>query len=528
MFKPTALTTFLLTLLLTACGGDGGGSVLGGADGSGDGGTDGSNGGSKSTVTYFPLQIFMQGEGYVEGAVFGGIWFDRLIHGYMIAPVDSKKLLPVENPDVSEFKITINEQPIDATEQGLVMQPVVGLPVTMDTAILIDTSSSTQPVDKAALIAEVKAYIQQAQQSSDQVIRNQRFTLWAFGTRVDALVGTLTSDATVLNNALTSLQSNWDSRGVATALYEAIVRGIGTYVGNGSAEADTEINLLTDGNDELFDGYRYDASYGSGRSVITGLNISSVVLFSTGGNSRNLFNAEAAQTALSWQSFLVYDEEAAVEDTTDGDTATDNTGATSAAPAGMALLSKPLIYVAVGGVDSSINGMAAATIQSGYTDFSNVAEQVVTAQQTAIALRTRPDNQYLVRYAVLDRNGKYNLVFESDTDGYNYGLTTELELIPASIEPEVAPVVEITGPSNAYLVNNTVSVSNVTRLYPTTRWTIIPFTAANYSWTVGGTVRTAAADGSITISAADAGQNVVLTNNSLSSGTTTATVAVTN
>lgn len=522
MFKPTALISLLLTLLLTACGGDSGGSVVGGGDGSGDGGTDV----SKSTVTYFPLQIFMQGEGYVEGAVFGGIWFDRLIHGYMIAPVDSKKLLPVENPDVSEFNITINEEPIDAPEQGLIMQPVVGLPVTMDTAILVDTSSSTQSVDKAALIAEVKAYIQQAQSSSDPAIRNQRFTIWAFGTRVDALVGTLTSDATTLNNALTSLQSSWDSRGVATALYEAIVRSIGTYVGNGSAESDTEINLLTDGNDELFDGYRYDAAYGSGRSVITGLNVSSVVLFSTGGNSRNLFGADAAQAALSWQSFLVYDEEAAAEDTTDGDTTEDNAG--SAAPEGMALLSKPLIYVAIGGVDSVVNGMAAATISTGVADFSNVSEQVIEAQQTAIALRTRPENQYLVRYAVLDRDGKYNIVFASNTDGFNYGLTTELEFNPASFESEVAPVVEITGPSNAYLVNNTVSVANATKLYPATRWTTIPFTAANYSWTVGGSARAAAADGSITISAADAGQNVVLTNNSLSSGTTTATVAVTN
>ncbi len=38
MFKPTALTTFLLTLLLTACGGDGGGSVVG-SSGSSDGDT---------------------------------------------------------------------------------------------------------------------------------------------------------------------------------------------------------------------------------------------------------------------------------------------------------------------------------------------------------------------------------------------------------------------------------------------------------------------------------------------------------
>src|SRR5690606_3655614 len=101
----------------------------------------------------------------------------------------------------------------------------------MDTAIIIDTSGSTQAVDKAALVAEVKAYIQTAKASSNTTIANQRFTLWAFGTSVEPLVGSFTSDANILNTALDNLITNWNTRGVGSAIYEAIVRGIGTYVG---------------------------------------------------------------------------------------------------------------------------------------------------------------------------------------------------------------------------------------------------------------------------------------------------------
>ncbi|QQD22490.1 hypothetical protein GJQ54_12235 [Oceanospirillaceae bacterium ASx5O] len=522
MFRLKFPLAILFSVLLAACGGSSDSVIP--ETGGNDGGTDtGTDSGPKSSLTYFPLQVFEQGEGYSDEAVFGGIWFDRLIHGYMIAPVDSKTLLPVSNPQVSEFRFTINGQSIDPVEQGLVMQPVIGLPLTMDTAIIIDTSGSTQAVDKAALVAEVKAYIQTAKASSNTTIANQRFTLWAFGTSVEPLVGFFTSDANILNTALDNLITNWNTRGVGSAIYEAIVRGIGTYVGNGAAGSENEIDLSSDGDNDLVDEYRFNAEYGLGRTHITRLNLSSVILFSTGKNSLNLFSQESAQTALNWQSFLVYGEEAAEEDT--GDEPADDT---SAAPEGMALLSKPLIYVAINEVDPALNTMAATTISTTYTSFANVAEQIITAQQSAVELRTRPENQYLVRYAVLDRDGEYEAIFSSNTNGYQYSLTTQLKFNPAVITPEVQPVVEIAGPANAYLANNSVSVARVQRLYPATRWTVTPYSAASYIWTVGGAERDKAADGSIAISAADVGKAVVLTNNSLSTGTTTATLTITN
>src|SRR5690606_32458829 len=120
MFRLKFPLAILFSVLLAACGGSSDSVIpeTGGNDGGTDTGTDGDSG-PKSSLTYFPLQVFEQGEGYSDEAVFGGIWFDRLIHGYMIAPVDSKTLLPVSNPQVSEFRFTINGQSIDPVEQGL-------------------------------------------------------------------------------------------------------------------------------------------------------------------------------------------------------------------------------------------------------------------------------------------------------------------------------------------------------------------------------------------------------------------------
>jgi len=91
---------------------------------------------------------------------------------------------------------------------------------------------------------------------------------------------------------------------------------------------------------------------------------------------------------------------------------------------------------------------------------------------------------------------------------------------------QAQPVVEITGPKNSYLPEGNVSLENVSTLYPATRWSVATYEAADYSWTVGGSPRNANADGSITISSGDIGQAVVLTNDSLSSGTTTASLTV--
>ena len=527
MFRPTALLTFLLASLLTACGGDSNGSVVGSADSSNTDSTDSDSETATSLITYFPLQVYEQGSDYVAEDLFQGIWFEPLIHGYMIAPVDAETLEAATSPSIDEFRVTIDDADVDPQEQGLIMQKVIGLQVSLDTAIIIDTSSSMQSVDKAAFIQEVKDFISQAQASSDPVIRDQRFTLWAFGTDVEALVSDFTTDASVLNSALTDIESNWDSRGSYSAIYQSIVRSVGSYVGSGSSDLSSVIDMSLDGDNDLVDGYRYNASYSYGLTLLEGINLSNVIIFTAGNNSVNYFDVDTAKSALYWQSFLVYNEEAAEEVTSDETT---DTTADTVTQDGMTLLGKPLLYVSVGdSVDTNLSALSAVTIEANSpTDFSNVAEQLITAQKSATELRTRPENQYLVRYSVPERDGKHTLVFASDTANYNYTLTTELDLSTAAPWPEaqVSPAVEITGPDNSYLAANTVSLSEVTKLYPATRWTTTDYTGA-YEWKVNGVTVSPATDGSITLTSADVG-TVTLTNTNLSSGTVTASVTVTN
>lgn len=525
MARLTPFWILLSSMLLVACGG-GGGSVVPAASTDTTDTTDTTDGGSTETdtgVTYFPLQFYLNGDEYVEeSGVFEGLYFLPLIHGYIIAPVDSTNLEKLDNPSVDDYSITINDQAIDPVEQGLVMQKIIDLPVVLNTAIVIDTSGSTQAIDKAALITAIKSFISTAQASSDSVIANQKYTLWAFGSSVEALVPTLTADASILNTALDSLQANWSgSRGDATALYESIVRAVGYYKGVGPVDLGTEVDLKTDGIDDLNDGYFNDGAY----SRIDGVKLSNVVLFTAGNNSVNLFSAQSAKEALEWQSLITYVEQAATE-TTDSTTDTTATDTTAVDGSETTLVGKPLLYVSVGtgGVDASVEALASKVIDTASNNTFNVAAELIAAQQSAISVRIRPDNQYLVRYEILERDGKHVHVFSSESASYSYKLTTELDLATNDLSglAEASPAVEITGPSNSYLAAGQVSVTSVKSLYPATRWTEIPYSTGNYSWTVGGVSRSANTDGSISITSADVGKTVVLTNTSLSiTGTVT-------
>ena len=189
--------------------------------------------------TYIPLQFYLSGEGYVEdGDVFAGIGFSPLVQGYVISPVSGADLSPLEAPDVSDYKITINDENVGGDEQGLIMQKIIGLPINLHTAIVIDTSSSNSKasgVDIEALILEVKNFVAEAQSSPDMTIANQQFTLWAYasaGSGVQALVPNFTTSAVIMDNALDSLLVGdvWEERGADSATYEAIVKAVGIYV----------------------------------------------------------------------------------------------------------------------------------------------------------------------------------------------------------------------------------------------------------------------------------------------------------
>ena len=529
--------TALMAGLLAACGG--GDPVVQ----SSSGGDDSNDGDSPSTVvegntsSFYPLQFFVEGDGYVDEAAFDSIWFNPLIRGYVIAPVNSVSLEALETPDIADYSVTINEEPVSVEEQGLMMQKIVGLPVALFTTIVIDTSASNSVVagvNQTTLINEVKDLIATAQASSNDTIRNQLFYIIAYanaGSGVEGLLPGFTSNASDLNAALDTLLAAdaWDDRGNGSATYEAIVKAVGSYAGTGGAEA-TAVDLSSDGIPDLRDRYVFNGTYiGGDATQLTGMAVSNIVLISSGENTvQETFLKADAEAALNWQSLLQFVEAEGTDivNTSNGEEEEADQEQSSVESSGM-----PLWYVAVTGSgeepDSSIAGMAASTFATNSKAEFNFAADVINAQISSLNDRVKPDNQYLVRYNLFERDGTHDLLFSSVAEeGYTYSLTTELDLTGFGGYGQAQPVVEITGPKNSYLPEGNVSLENVSTLYPATRWSVATYEAADYSWTVGGSPRNANADGSITISSGDIGQAVVLTNDSLSSGTTTASLTV--
>ena len=527
--------TALMAGVLAACG-DGDPVVA--SDGETDsGGEDVVGEVSQAVSSYYPLQFYMTGEGYTEESdVFQGVWFSPLIHGFVISPVHAETLAPLENPDISNYVVTVDGEPVSASEQGLMMQKIVGLPVNLRTAIVLDTSASNSAaagVSVSDLVNEVKDYIAAAQASSNPIIAQQQYTLVAYadaGDGVDALVADFTTDAATLNAALDALPATWGDRGASSATYEAIVRAVGRYVGTGSGGVSADIDLFTDDLDDLTEGYTYNGTFfGNTAYQLTGVSVSNIVLVSAGANTNTqAFNKEDALQALNWQSLLQFVEDdgsgATEEDQADGDSESQNSDTVG--------IGKPLIYVSVAdsGVEpaAGIAELASEVISTNSLTSFDFASQVIAAQEAAFDERMLLDNQYLVRFAMFERDGTHETIFQSESDGYNYALTTDVDMSDGSflLFPETEPVVEIAAPKNGYLPAGSVSLSDVTSLYPATRWTVASYESADYSWTVGGSPRSANADGSITISSGDIGQTVVLTNDSLSSGTTTASLTV--
>tara|TARA_Y100000296_G_scaffold59071_1_gene68128 strand:- start:540 stop:2246 length:1707 start_codon:yes stop_codon:yes gene_type:complete len=541
--------TALIAGILAACGG--GDPLLPDADESdvvdeeGGAGTEGET--AENTSSYYPLQFYLDGEGYTdESGVFGGVWFSPLVHGYIISPVHAETLAPLENPDINNFVVTVDGESVSAAEQGLMMQKIIGMPVNLRTAIVIDTSASNSEaagVSVTALVNEVKDYIAAAQASSNPIIAEQQFTLVAYadaGDGVEALVPDLTSDSATLYAALDALPATWNDRGSSTATYEAIVRSVGRYVGTGSGGVSSDIDLFSDDLDDLTESYVYDGSFWTNDAFqLTGVNVSSIVLVSAGGNTNTqAFFKEDALTALNWQSLLQFVEEdnsdASDEDQSESESEEDQTDTESSGDeiSDTKSIGKPLIYVSVADseVDPSVGvGELAAEIinTNSLTSFS-FAPQVIAAQERTLSERLKLDNQYLVRYVVFERDGSHEAIFKSESNGYNYTLTTDIDMSDGSFLtlPQGEAAVEIAGPKNVYLPSGSVSLTNVTNLHPATRWTVASYEPADYSWTVDGQVRSKNADGSITITTDDIGSVVVLTNNSLSSGATTASLTV--
>jgi len=511
----------IATLMLAACGGGGSDAPLFGGnnseeqvdDGSDvDGGTD-EDGTPLSANTYYPLDVYLQGSDYVEKDVFRGLGFEDFIFAQMIAPVNAQTLEPVAAPSIDDYQLIINGEEATKDEHSLMMQKVIGLPVKLRTALVIDMSPSSG--DKTEVVAAVKKYITAAQASSDPMIKNQEFTILGFSTTFDWFVKDFTADRVTLDDGLDKLSDDWTKRGNFSALYQSIVAAVGTYIGTGSTDI-TEVDYLTDGDNILTEGYEVD-----GKQLQHKMS-SSVIVFGAGVDTVGYFDVEAATAALNWQSYLVHEK--IVEDDEPTDDAVENESGLD----GMQFSGTPLYYVAFGTdkLSDNIRTLSSAIIDAGVTGTLSFEQALITHQVEDVKARSHLDNLYMVRYIVPQREGKLSFEFSSNTGVRDYTLTGEMDLelpvLPALPIPEPSPALEITGSNNSYLAGEQVSVSQVSVLYPAIRWDARNNHSINDSvWSVGGENRPKKTDHSIDIAPADIGKTVILTNGVLPDATIT-------
>jgi hypothetical protein len=513
VFLPVLLRTVITissSLMLVSCGGSGSVLATSTSSDSTDSTDDSTDDDSIETgIAYYPLAFLHVGMDEYYGTSSDVFIVDTdtpFIYNYVIVPIDSRTLEAVDTATLSDFAMTVDDVAIDTTESHPVLQKLLGYEITLTTAIVMDTSASMDTASKSALISEVKNFISAAKASSNSTLANQQFTIWAFGdaSHVVNITGGFSSDTSTLNANLDTVTTIWSESayGRSSALYQAVVTAIGSYVGDGSYNDNGggAYDFLSDDYPDLYES-----------TTIDGTHLASIVVVSAGANTVGGFDADALETAITWQSLISYD--------TDSDDYSSSH------------LGKALYYVALeGDTDKTLEGLADTTLTARLSSNTySFASDLVSAQLAGVTARTaNSGNRYVYRYAFLPRNGEHSTSFASQTAYYSYSLTGDIDLSDGSSasigtpEEELSSLVEITGANNEYLANGKASLAEITTLYPATRWITSHYDSSSYSWTVGGHNRAANSDGAITISVADIGKTVVLTNTTL--GQTTALV----
>lgn len=489
----------------SSSGGDGGGGNGGG--GNGGGGTTGRG------ISYVPLSVFesyRDFSGFDQDGMFRGDGELPLITRYAISPVDASTLLPVSNAVVGDYKVTIDDVDIDASESFPVLQKVLGAKIGLRTALVFDVSNSVSHMDVNALVAEAKAYVAAAQASSNETINSQEFVVWAFGTLVEQLTSGFTSDPAEINAALDLVAVRFNNQtllGTSSNLHQAIVRAIGRFDGS-----ENSINyVFRDG--EVDDPDNFDNNDDANENDLLDLVeadeilLNHMVVFSSGPDTGLAFTADTMSKAIESQSLLKYDASSSGE---------------------MRKLKRPVFYYvmglnAVGQVYPALSALSERTtsliLSGGAYSFSG---NLITYQLAAISARVDVDNLYMYRYAFLPRVGDHTAVFSSaSATGFNYALTTEYNDDDIRLVPDVAPTTEITGPNGEYISNQELTVASAITLRPVTRWTSTAFGAGDYAWTVlAGAVDGAAnGDGTYTVNAVTASPAVLQLTNTVISET---------
>ena len=504
-------------LMLAACGG--GDPIEEVSDATDD--TDAEEGssvelGNTTNFSYLPLMTvekYKEWSGGEEDDVFLTYGRSPSIRMYTINPINATTGLPAQNAAATDFNILEDAIPVNPRVSFPMLQPIVGNEIDLRTAILINTSSAMDVVDRVAFIDEIKAFVTASKASTVNHIKNQEFTVWGYSGEISEVTSGATSVEADILSAIDTLSANWlngvyESTG-ANHTYDAIMRAIGRYVGPTEYVAAADIELrdsITLENNDLIEFVTPD-------TIIA----SSIILFSAGFGSSNLFAEEFAKKALESQHTLAYD------------LSTNSAGQSAETE----IIGKPLIYVVPDGEeqDSIIVDKASRVVTtniSGAGGTYTFADAVVTAQKDALEEKFVLSNQHVLRWASAIRAGeKHSLEVSSRTaeNQLSYTLAVEFDVAAHTFSmPD--PQVEITGVNNEYIASNnllatydvaTTYASLITTFYPATRWTNQDFASSDYTWTYSpANSMVENANGSVTIaSGATFPITLTLTNNNI-------------
>lgn len=479
----------LFTFTIAACGG--GGSPIDGSApvsdaGAGDGTGDAASVSGRN-VTFLPIAILETSSdysGFSESNVFVTESEFPFIKKKMVSIFDSATLEAVGGT-IDDFVITENGKVISFNESFPTLQKIGSIPTYLHTAIVIDASNSVATsVGYDSIIIETKAMIAAMKNSSDSVISNQRFSIWAFGSRVMELTDGFTADSAQLSSALDSIKT--ENFGLTSNLNQAIVEAVGNYNGQGGAGSSSGFSFRdTIGfNNDLIEEITTDR-----------IQLSSLILIASGTDNLDVFSAEQVKVALESQSQVIFDQEA-------GSSGTKNFG-------------KPFITVLVDnkdGIDAVITDNASEIINlKNETGVLSYATKVTDFQTALIKQRKREGNRNVLRYASPKRQGSHTAVVSTSAKNFTYTLTSSLDFKndESAIEMPSA-LVEIAGENNQYL-QNVININNTNTFYPATRWTTETYSASDYVWELDDVVLLSdTATGAVVISSASIGSSATL------------------
>jgi hypothetical protein len=486
------LLSFILvqSLLLIGCSGDSDFN-LGGGDGNlNEGGTttDPSETpeeteGKTSAFSYYTLSVYETSKEF-SGAPSDGLYQGENAYPFiqvnLINPVVALNLTSTNLATANDYSFTVDDIEADPTESFPILQKVIGSPVSLETALVFDVSGSVSEVDFAALVAEAKAYITTAQASTNSLIANQQYVIWAFGKQIIELTSGFSNDINAINAALDQviIRRNDKSLGSQSNLHKAIVESIGRYK---DATYDfRDSSTVANEDNDLID-------YASSNGIL----LSQMVLFSSGPDTFLEMNQSLMLKAIKSQGFSRF------EDTEQEFT------------------NKPIFYYVTGGTSQGVSYSALGeeaeitkflTLTSGAYSFSS---DLIQNQIDAVEVRIDLDNQYIYRTAFLPRVGDHSVIFKANSSVYQSTLSssfkaddlalfvntgTPSEVLSSMGDYPLEPggivfangLVEITGPNGEYLSGFAASLAEVSTFLPATRWVSDEYATDDYAWSFPG------------------------------------------